>query len=302
MLATSDPRLLATCWTSAGDAAPQVGDERSPLDMGERMRTAVGAGWSGFGIVHADLVAYRDAHGLESLAALARNSGVERLELEFIGDWWTTGARREASDRVRRDLLDAAEALAVPTIKVAVALEETPPEDLLLTELDRLATEARERGTRVALEPMPFSTSVRTLEDGVRILDALGNPAAGLCVDIWHVFRAGTPYDTIPALLDRDRIFIVELDDGASQPEGTLWSDTVDRRRYPGEGDFDVPAFINAVRATGFDDFWGVEIISEAHRGRPITESLPDVARATLGCFSEASRTADSQLTERTRP
>lgn len=289
---TSTPRLLATCWTTAGDAAPQARDERSPLDLGERMRTAATAGWEGFGLVHADLVAYRDAHGLDALRRTAEDAGIRRIELEFIGDWWTDGAAREASDVVRRDLLEAAAALGVDTVKVAVAMDTAPPEDLFLTELDRLADEARTHGARVALEPMPFSSNVPTLADGARLLDAVGNPSVGLCIDIWHLFRAGTPYSDIPALVPGERIFVVELDDGAAEPEGTLWSDTIDRRRSPGHGAFDVPAFIRAVRAAGFDGYWGVEMISAAHRARPIADSLPELRRDVLACFAAADREA----------
>lgn len=288
-MADSPPRLLATCWTTAGDAAPQVRDERSPLDLAARMRAAVAAGWQGFGIVHADLVAYRDAHGLASLAELARDTGVERLELEFLGDWWTDGKRRSDSDLVRHDLLTAAEALGVPTIKIAGAMDKAPPEDLMLTELERLAAEAVEHGTRLAIEPMPFSSNIRTIEDGARILEAVGKPSIGLVVDIWHVYRSGTDYAAIPRVLSRASIFVVELNDGAAKPEGTLWDDTIDRRLYPGEGAFDVPAFIRAVHDAGFEDYWGVEIISEAHRTRPIEESLAEVARATRACFHAAS-------------
>ena len=285
------PRLLATCWTSAGDAAPKVRDERSPLDLGDRMRAAVAAGWEGFGIVHADLVAYRDEHGLESLRRLAADSGVKRLELEFIGDWWTDGDLRIASDTVRRDLFEAAEALAVPTIKIAGATADAPEEALFHDELGALAEEAGRYGARLAIEPLPFA-NVRTIHDGARLLAAVGARNLGLCVDIWHVFPTHTPYSDIPAVLTADQIFVVELDDGTAEPVGTLWDDTIDRRLSPGRGAFDVPAFIRAVEATGFDDYWGVEIIGAEHRAKPITRSLHDVRQDTLACFAQAREEA----------
>ncbi|MFV0407930.1 MAG: sugar phosphate isomerase/epimerase family protein [Propioniciclava sp.] len=285
---TTTPPLLATCWTSAGNAAPQVGDERSPHDLAERMRAAVATGWRGFGLVHADLVAFREQHGLPALRAVAADAGIERIELEFIGDWWTTGERRRASDLVRRDLFEAAALLEVPVVKIAAAMDEPPPEDLLLTELDQIANEAREHGTRVAIEPMPFATNIRTLADGSRLLQAVGNPNVGLVVDTWHVYRAGTDYRQIPELITGQEIFVLELDDGAAEPVGSLWDDTIDRRRYPGQGAFDVPAFIGAIRQTGYDGYWGVEIISADHRARPIDEGLADVAAATRACFAAA--------------
>lgn len=283
-----EPRLTATCWTSAGDAAPGVGDERSPHSMKSRMEAAVAAGWHGFGIVHADLVAFRDSEGLRALRALADDTGIEHLELEFIGDWWTTGPRRAASDTVRRDLFEAAEVLGVPTIKVAAAMDGPPPTDLMLTELDRLATQARERGTRVAIEPMPFSTNIRTMKDGADVLAAISNPSLGLVLDTWHLYRAGTDYSTISQVIARGSIFIVELDDGGAKPQGTLWDDTIDHRRYPGDGAFNVPDFIRAVSDAGFDGYWGVEIISEQHRALPITEGLAAAARATRASLAAA--------------
>ncbi|MFV0452361.1 MAG: sugar phosphate isomerase/epimerase family protein [Propioniciclava sp.] len=287
-MSTHPPRLLATCWTSAGDAAPQVGDERSPHDLTARMRAAAAAGWSGFGIVHADLVAFRDEHGLPALRELAAETGIERIELEFIGDWWTDGAERAASDRVRDDLFEAARILGAPCVKIAAALGTPPPEDLMLTELAQIATRAHEHGTTVAIEPMPFSSNIRTIADGARVLRSVDHPALGLCVDIWHVHRAGTDYAAIPRTLSAADILVVELDDGAPEPEGSLWEDTVDRRRLPGEGAFDVPAFIRAVQATGYDGYWGVEIISAEHRGRPLVDGLNAAASAARSCLATA--------------
>ena len=39
--------LLATCWTTAGDATPGSDDERSPLSLRERAEAAGAAGFTG---------------------------------------------------------------------------------------------------------------------------------------------------------------------------------------------------------------------------------------------------------------
>ncbi|MGA1835383.1 sugar phosphate isomerase/epimerase family protein [Herbiconiux sp. 11R-BC] len=281
-------RLIATCWTTAGDAAPQRGDERSPIELRERIETAAAAGWTGFGLLHADLIAYRDSRGgLAELSAILRDNGMSQVELEFLGEWWTADGRRAASDRVRADLLSAARELGARTVKIAAEIGDAPVDHgMFLAEFDALATQALEHGTRVALEPMPFSSNVPTVDAGAAILREIANPGAGLCVDIWHVYRAGTPYSAVAAL-PAEMIFVVELDDGTAAPVGSLWDDTIDRRRYPGRGAFDVPGFVRAVRESGYDGGWGVEIISAEHRARPIAESLPQLASETRALLAE---------------
>jgi hypothetical protein len=65
---TPVPDLLASCWTSAGDVMPTRTGDRSPLDVVRRVRAVSAAGYRGFGINHADLVAARDRIGLSGLA------------------------------------------------------------------------------------------------------------------------------------------------------------------------------------------------------------------------------------------
>jgi sugar phosphate isomerase/epimerase len=69
------------------------------------------------------------------------------------------------------------------------------------------------------------------------------------------------------------RIVGVELNDADSQVVGTLFEDTVRRRRLCGEGSFDLPGIITALRETGWHGPWGVEILSETHRALPVREA-----------------------------
>ena len=103
-------------------------------------------------------------------------------------------------------------------------------------------------------------------------------------------YSPGTDYAVIADSLPGEYVFSVELNDAAPKTIGTLFEDTIHRRLLPGAGSFDVPAFINAVRATGFDGPWGVEILSDHHRTLPLAEGLAATREATLACFAEADR------------
>ncbi|MCU1615728.1 MAG: hypothetical protein JWO98_3268 [Frankiales bacterium] len=47
---TAPDELLATCWTTARDAAPSRGDWRTPVPLRERIEAAAAAGFTGFGV------------------------------------------------------------------------------------------------------------------------------------------------------------------------------------------------------------------------------------------------------------
>lgn len=290
----STPPLLASCWTHAGNAAPQTEDERSPFDMLERVHAVADAGWSGIGLVHADLVEVRDTFGLEKLATEIKAAGLEFVEVEFLGDWWTSGAEREASDRIRAELFEAAEKLGAQTLKVAGKMFSDDVDlDVMAEAFDKLADESREVGARIAMEFLPF-TNFTNAAKGSDFVSRVGNSNGGLIVDIWHVYRAGNTPDDLLRDLNPDYLFAVELNDAAepAPPYEQLWDDTINERRLPGEGDWDLPRFINVVKELGFAGVWGVEILSEEHRAKSLQDEVTTAFRASEAVFAEADRQA----------
>ena len=268
-----DQDLLATCWTTAGDAAPLRGDEQSPLPLQERVETAATAGFRGFGLVYADLVVAERDYGMAGIRSLLDDNGLVHLELELLTDWWADGPRRRWSDEVRRKLLEAAGALGARHVKVAPDVSGEPwDHDRWVAEFAVLAEDARQAGTRVGLEFLPWS-NIRTVHDGLRLVRDAGHDAGGLVIDVWHTERAGTPPAELAAVPLR-HIVGVELSDADADQVGTLFEDTANRRRLCGEGAFDLQGCIRALRAAGWAGPWGVEILSEAFRRLPVGEAV----------------------------
>ncbi|MEN3271071.1 sugar phosphate isomerase/epimerase family protein, partial [Pseudonocardia sp.] len=233
------PQLLASCWTSAGDVMPARGPDYSPIPIRTHIEAVAAAGYVGFGLTRPDLVRARESIGLSTLAEVLRDNGIQYLQLEWLTDWWTTGAAREASDRVRADLFEAAPILGVDHIKVGADDNGVPVEYAVLCEgFDRLADDAKSAGVRIAFENTPFTHHVKTTEDAVAFVTEVGNPNGGLLLDIWHAYRGGTPYSTLPALVPPEIVFGVELDDGRAEPVGTDLEDTFDNRLPCGTGVF----------------------------------------------------------------
>jgi sugar phosphate isomerase/epimerase len=280
------PELVASCWTSAGAVAPLQVPETSPVPIADRIEAIASTGWSGLGLAHDDLAAARSTLGLPALRSLIDDAGLRHVEVELLSDWWD----ESLSHRWRPQfdlLLEAAETLGARFIKVGTTIGKPLDElDFLVEPLRRLSAEAALRGTRIALEPMPFSMvgSVPAAADLMRNVDM---PGCGLVVDYWHVFRAGTSLDELSSSLEAHQIFGVELNDADAEIRGSLFEDTRDNRRLCGKGEQNVTEFIQTLKSVGFNGPWGVEILSEEHRGLPVREALRAAQETALACFSE---------------
>jgi sugar phosphate isomerase/epimerase len=269
--------LLATCWTSAGDAASDRLDLRSPLPLRRRIEAVSAAGFRGFGLLSADLPAAEQEHGLDGIRAMLDDNGIVALELEGIPYWWDDGPRREESDRIRHALLRAAEVLGARHIKVTPDGDDAPwDREVWAARFAELAAQAHDAGTRLGIEFFPWS-NIKTLHDGLRLVDDAGHDAAGVVIDVWHIERAHTPVADL-ASVPLHRIIGVELNDADPEVVGTLFEDTVHRRRYCGEGSFDLTGIITALRTAGWTGPWGVEILSEEHRSLPVEEAVQRAA------------------------
>ncbi|KAA0083363.1 sugar phosphate isomerase/epimerase [Mycolicibacterium sp. P9-64] len=276
------PELVATAWSSAGDISPTDSPAVSPVPVAERIDAIADAGFCGFGLVADDLRAIRDDIGFGALRDLIAAAGLVHTEIELLERWWIPQGQAGNTYDVRELLFEAADALGPSFIKIGS--ENGPPvsDPLALAEpLRDLAEQAAAHGTRVAIETMPFS-AISTVPMGAAIVAAAGHPAAGLLVDAWHVFRAGTSLGELRATLRPEMIFGVELDDAATEIVGTLFEDTVDRRLLCGEGCFDLTGLVATLRDLGFDGPWGVEILSTSYRALPVGHALKLAATSAL--------------------
>jgi sugar phosphate isomerase/epimerase len=279
--------IVAACWTTAGDAAPLPGLEVSPVPLEERVRLAARAGFAGVGIVHHDLAPYlAGGRSLADLRRVIEDAGLRHVELEFLTDWWLPDDERAESDATMRLLLDAAEQLGAYELKVGPALDGSAYDpDLYAEHLHRVAAAFATTGTVVSLEFMPFA-NISTLTSALDLVERADHPNLGLMLDLWHLVRSSTTMEEVREV-PLHRISAVELDDGPARARGDGYEDTVLRRALCGEGDFPVAEFIATLRSMGWEGPWGLEILSESYRRRPVEAAVRD-AYATTARYLEA--------------
>ncbi|MGO1538519.1 MAG: sugar phosphate isomerase/epimerase family protein [Leucobacter sp.] len=271
MNTNTDQELIASCWTTAGAVAPLYADERSTYTIDERIDALVKTGWQGMGLNQADLAEIKRTIGFDELRRKLDAAGLKYREVEFLNDWWLGEEQWRETWEL---LLDAATTIGAAFIKVGAAFNG-PEEDFgyLVEPFRNLGREAAERKLRVAIEPIAFS-GIDTTPKGAALVREVGLPNVGICIDFWHVFRAGTPFTEITETVTGEQVFSVELGDCPTEALSDLFTDTTDNRRLCGEGDFDVQGLVDAVRATGFRGPWGMEMLSTEYRKLPLEDAL----------------------------
>ena len=157
-----------------------------------------------------------------------------------------------------------------------------------------LCDRAAMHGATVGLEFLPF-TNIADVSDAVEIVDAAGRPNGGVCADIWHHARGVDDLELLrqipPELLVR-----VQMSDGPATPTLHDYKDDCLRHRLPpGEGDFDVDGFVNAVLDLGYTGPWDLEVCNDDVWGQ-----TPDAhaAGAAAGMRRVLERVRHSRMME----
>lgn len=272
----NSPELMCLYWTNAG-VAPGEG-EISRFDFRERVEAAARAGFAGIGLWHTDLEHCMLHRPLKEMKAILDDNGIRRLELEFLTDWFVTGARKDESDGRRKRLLDASAALNASHVKVG-DFYNTPCTMAQAAEaFAELSEEAEKFGATIGFEFMP-SSMIDNLADSLKMVEMSGVKNGGIVLDIVHVENLKIPYDEI-SRIPPDYLIGVELNDGALA--GSPLHDPARARRFCGEGDFDISGFVGAVRKTGYTGPWAVEVFSRELAELPLEELTEKAFRSTL--------------------
>jgi sugar phosphate isomerase/epimerase len=256
--------LLASYWTLAGPVELHTGREWSLFDVVDRVTAAANAGFRGLGLWHADLLHILEARGLHDLRTILDDAGMVYVELEFLWDWFCDPGtdERRRSDRRRRALLEAAGVLGARHVKVGNFAGRQVPVGLLTERFAELCAEAAEHGTSVAYEFMYRDATAGSLDAAWSVVQGAGAANGGLALDLWHVVDLGASTAAIREL-PAGTVVAAEVSDGDQSTEPGARRSMRDRR-LPGDGDFDIAGFVAAVRATGFQGPWGVELLSAA--------------------------------------
>ncbi|MFZ0043727.1 MAG: sugar phosphate isomerase/epimerase [Solirubrobacteraceae bacterium] len=283
--------LLALYWTIAGPADVHVGREWSTFDWRDRCAEAARVGFRGLGLWHADIEHQLETRSLAEMKRIFDDSGLAYLQVEFLADFFAEPGTplRAESDQRRRLLFETAAAFGAHHIKVG-NIPGTPCELGRLTqEFAALCDEAASHtDATVVYEFMPFDVNVNTLDAALTLVQDADRDNGGLAIDTWHMAKLGIAPQELRRIPPQYFSW-VELSDGRAQNMDDLVDETVNHRRLPGEGDFDIPAYVEACREVGYDQPWGVEVLSAELRSLPIEEEFDRAYETTAAQFERGA-------------
>jgi sugar phosphate isomerase/epimerase len=282
-----DSNLLASMWLHGVGTTPFRGAHGhrnwSPYPIDVRASLLSEAGFSAIGFIQQDIehILQYDITGPESrraklqqLNSVLQQNGIDFVELEFLTEWVLAedDPRRQAEREARELLLEAADVLGANHLKIGNINAYPVPVSDQRTRFTQISEEFAGVDTEVGLEFFPISPEVRTIETALEVTGGTDN--GGLYLDLWHNTKLGLDFQTIANLSESD-IVAVEFNDGYVETQLSFLEETINLRKLPGEGEFDITGWVEAVRAAGFTGPWGLEILSEEYRRFEPEEAYP---------------------------
>jgi len=117
-------------------------------------------------------------------------------------------------------------------------------------------------GLQVTVEFLPWS-GIPTIAAAARLIDAFGEPNAGVLLDTWHWTRqpCGPDVDTLRSIAP-ERIGYMQLSDVAPVAGDSLLAETMTNRLLPGDGVVDFAGLFTVLEEMGATPFVSSEVFN----------------------------------------
>ena len=231
----------------------------------DKLDAIAGAGFEGVELFETDVIA--SDRTPEEIATQVRDLGMEVTSLQPMRDFegMPEPYRTRNFERARRKF-DLARRLG--TNRLLICSNVSPLAeggiDRAAADLRELGEMAAEAGISVGFEALAWGRHVRDYRDAWEIVRRADHPAVGVVLDSFHILALRVPIDPIRAI-PADRIAFVQVSDAPLMDMDVLQLSR-HHRCFPGQGEMDLPGFMAALRATGYDGWLSHEVFSDRFR------------------------------------
>jgi 4-hydroxyphenylpyruvate dioxygenase len=233
--------------------------------LAEKLEAIAAAGFKGVEIFEADLLSFNGTP--RDVACMVEDLGLKILTFQPFRDFegMPEPQRSRTFARAERKF-DLMGELGCGQLFVCsnVSPDSLGGLDRATGDFRELGERAAKRGIRVGYEALAWGRHVNDYRDAWEIVRRADHPAIGVVLDSFHIFSRKTdlkPMRSIP----RDKIFLVQLADAPWLDMDVMqWSRHF--RCFPGQGDFPLAEFMEAVSATAYDGPLSLEVFNDEFR------------------------------------
>jgi 4-hydroxyphenylpyruvate dioxygenase len=247
--------------------------------LAEKLHACAEAAFDGVEIFEPDLVA--SPASPEEIAALATRLGLTLDLYQPFRD--AEGVEEGAFPAVlhrARAKFRLMQRLGIETMLVCSNVGTATLDDdrVSASQLRRLGEVAAEHGVRIAYEALAWGRYVDDYRRAWRIVELADHPAVGVCLDSFHILSRG--HD--PAAIEEipgEKIFFLQLADAPALTMDVLsWSRHY--RLFPGEGAWDLAAFVGHVLRAGYTGPLSLEIFNDTFRQTDVQRTAQQAKRS----------------------
>ncbi|WP_116046029.1 bifunctional sugar phosphate isomerase/epimerase/4-hydroxyphenylpyruvate dioxygenase family protein [Amycolatopsis palatopharyngis] len=264
----------------------------------DKLKAAAGAGFAGVEIFENDLIASPSAP--EQIRARCADLGLSIDLYQPFRDFEAVG-----QETLRRNLrraerkFELMRRLGADTVLVcsSVSPEAVDDDDLAAEQLHTLAELAAEHGIRVAYEALAWGRFVDTWQHSWEIVRRGDHPALGLCLDSFHVLSRSSDVSGL-ADVPGEKLFFLQLADAPRLNMDVLqWSRH--HRLFPGQGSFDLAAFVGPILAAGYRGPLSLEVFNDVYRQSAPERAAVDAMRSLIALEEQLGNSSTAPGRER---
>lgn len=251
----------------------------SSLSFEEYLALAAKTGFAGVDTL-AGAMEIADTEGIDAVHALIEQYGVKPAVWGIPVNWQGTDAEFEATladfPRYLAFGVEVGCPRACTWLPPTVGTDAAEFRAMAVERWRKIGQVAEPYGVRLGLEWVGPATSRKSgnvflhrLDQLLEMEEEIGVDCLGLLVDSYHWYTAGHTAEELAAL-PVEKIVHVHINDAPDKPR----DEQIDSQRLlPGEGIIDLPAFLGALKAVGYEDYMGMETFSEELKALPVEEA-----------------------------
>jgi 4-hydroxyphenylpyruvate dioxygenase len=258
-------------------------------NLPEKLEAIAAAGFTAVEIFENDLIAYPGSP--RDVRRICGDLGLKIITCQPFRDFegMPVQKRQRTFDRAERKF-DLLQELGTDLLFVCSSLAPDAEAgiDRLAADFAELGEHAAKRGCRVGFEALAWGRHTWDYRDAWEIVRRANHPSVGTVLDTFHIQARSLDLSVIRTI-PKDRIFLVQVADAPKlQMDYLSWSRHW--RCLPGQGDFDLVAFMDALGATGYDGFLSLEIFNDRFRAGSARSVALDGHRSLLSLLDDAGR------------